>query len=290
MRRAAPASPARGHAGVRAHAEPDDRHLRDLVLVAHAHRADLGRHHPAQLERAAQIVAADRERDVGAAVSAGVLDDHIDHDAGLGDGAENACRQSGPVGHSGERDLALILVERDARHHHFFHLLVLLADPGALGLAEAGAHHQRHAVAPREFDRAQLEHLRPQPRHLHHLVVRDAREFARARTNVGVGGEYALDVGVDFAGVRLERGRKRDRRQVRSPAPERGDVAHGIDALVAGHDRDISAAQRLGQPLGVDRTDLRVAMVGVGRELELMRQEGDGRIAERLQANCQQGR
>ena len=55
-----------------------------------------------------------------------------------------------------------------------------------------------------------------------------------------VGGEHAVDVGVDLADVGAERGRQRDGGGVRAAAAERGDVLRVLaDALEAGDDRDV---------------------------------------------------
>ena len=59
------------------------------------------------------------------------------------------------------------------------------------------------------------------------------------RHDARVGGEDAVDVGVDLADVGVERRGQRDRGGVRAAAAERGDVLGVLaDALEAGDDRD----------------------------------------------------
>ena len=62
---------------------------------------------------------------------------------------------------------------------------------------------------------------------------------AGARHDPRVGGEHAVDVGVDLADVGAERGGERDRGGVGAAAAEGGDVLGVLaDALEAGDDRD----------------------------------------------------
>src|SRR6516164_11071726 len=84
----------RGDAGMGSHTYAHDRYFRNLVLVAHAGRTDLDTDALHQLQGAGQIVAVDGEGQVGAAIGAGVLNDHIHHDVGRGDRTENPGREA----------------------------------------------------------------------------------------------------------------------------------------------------------------------------------------------------
>ena len=73
--------------------------------ISRAHRASTKR------ERLLVVSARHRERQVGRAVGAGVLDDHVDHDAGVGDRPEDARREARSIGHAQHRDLGLVAIE-----------------------------------------------------------------------------------------------------------------------------------------------------------------------------------
>jgi hypothetical protein len=67
-----------------------------------------------------------------------------------------------------------------------------------------------------------------------------------------VGGEDAVDVGVDLAHVGLERGGERHRGRVGAAPAQGGDLLGVLaDALEAGDDDDVTLGQRLGDPPGV---------------------------------------
>src|SRR5690606_28075911 len=79
-----------GHADVAAHADADDGDLGDLVVgddFAGAHgRADLVLQ---QIQGAREVVAVDREGEVGHALLGDVLQDHVHVDVGRGHGAQD---------------------------------------------------------------------------------------------------------------------------------------------------------------------------------------------------------
>ena len=72
--------------------------------------------------------------------------------------------------------------------------------------------------------RAQLQDARAGRRHLEHLLERDDRQLARLGHDPRVGGEDAVDVGVDLADVGADRRGERDGGRVRAAAAERRDV------------------------------------------------------------------
>ena len=124
----------------------------------------------------------------------------------------------------------------------------------------------RHVVAAGVLDAAQVEDLRAGGRHLQHLLGGDVVELAGGRHEPRVGGEDAVDVGVDLADLGAERGGERHRGGVGAAAAERGDLLGVLaDALEAGHDRDRAVVDRLGsiRP-GRDVDDLGPAVRRVG--------------------------
>ncbi len=102
------------------------------------------------------------------------------------------------------------------------------------------------------------------------------RSTLRARAHdVGVGGVDAVDVGVDLAGLGLERRRDRDRRGVRAAAAQRGDVAVLVDALEAGDDRDLARLERVVDRGRVDVLDARARERAVGQDAHLVAEHRD---------------
>ena len=98
----------------------------------------------------------------------------------------------------------------------------------------------RDAVAAGVLDAAQHQHLRAGRRHLEHLLVGDGVELRGVGHDPRVGGEDAVDVGVDLADVGVQRGGQRDRGGVRAAAAQGGDVLGVLaDALETGDDRDV---------------------------------------------------
>ena len=78
-----------------------------------------------------------------------------------------------------------------------------------------------------------------------HLLHGDDVELAGARQDARIGGEDAVDVGVDLADVGVERGRERDGGRVGAAAAEGGDVLRRLaDALEAGDDGDVPGVER----------------------------------------------
>ena len=104
----------------------------------------------------------------------------------------------------------------------------------------------RHVVAARVLDAPQVQDLGAGRRHLEHLLGGDAVELAGGRDDPRVGGEDAVDVGVDLADLGAQRGGQRDRGGVGGAAAQRGDVLGVLgDALEAGDDRDRAVADRV---------------------------------------------
>ena len=102
----------------------------------------------------------------------------------------------------------------------------------------------------------------------------------RLRDDAGVGGEDALDVGVDVTALGAERRGERYGGQVGGPAAQGGDVVLGGDALEAGDEHDLVAVERLVDPSRADVHDSRLPVLRVGDDPGLRACQRDGAVAE----------
>src|SRR5690606_25193149 len=118
---------AAGHANVTAHADTDDGYLADLV-VRHDFLGADGRAHLVlqQIQRASEIVAVDREREVRGAFDRLVLQNHVHVDVGRCHGAQDGVRDTGLVRYGKQGELRFVATEGDARDYGMFHFLVFL--------------------------------------------------------------------------------------------------------------------------------------------------------------------
>ncbi|AKZ57048.1 putative Integrase [Streptomyces ambofaciens ATCC 23877] len=241
-----------GDARIALHAGADQRDLADLVVVAQRVEADAG---PALLQRVDGLAALGLRQGEGDVRQAGggrghVLHDHVDVDLGVCDRAEDRGRLARLVRHTDDRDLGLRGVVRDTGDEGLLHLLFplldrLAADPRALESTEAGPDVDRDVVPAGVLHTAVEQHLGAGGRELQHVLEGDPVDLLRLLHHARVGGEHAVDVGVDLTDVRVERGGEGDGRGV-GPAPaQRGDVLAVLaDALEAGHDGDVALVHR----------------------------------------------
>jgi hypothetical protein len=72
-----------------------------------------------------EVAAIDGEGEVGGAVVADVLDDHVDVDVGVGDRAENLVGDARGIGHAEHGQLGFVAVESDAGDDRLFHVSCL---------------------------------------------------------------------------------------------------------------------------------------------------------------------
>ena len=141
-----------------------------------------------------------------------------------------------------------------------------------------------------ELDRAQGEHPAAGGRHLEHLVEADTRLSLRAvGHDAGVGGEHAGDVGVDLAGVGLERGGQGDGGGVGAAPAEGGDLVRRCDTpWKPATTGTLPAASAVADPVALDLEDLGLAVDGVGDDADLAAGEADGLDAEVGERHAQQ--
>ena len=91
----------------------------------------------------------------------------------------------------------------------------------------------------------------PDPGQFEHLLERDLGELGGVGHEPRIGGEHAVDVGVDLAHIRLERRRQRHGRRVGPSTTEGRDLLrHGVDTLEACDDDDLPVVKTLPHPMG----------------------------------------
>ena len=94
-----------------------------------------------------------------------------------------------------------------------------------------------------------MHHLRAQTGEFEHFVIGNFLEFLRVLHNARIGGINAVHVRVNLAKVGLERGRQRNRRQIRTAAAQRGDLAFRRFALKTGDDDDVARVSAFHGPV-----------------------------------------
>jgi hypothetical protein len=241
-----------------------------------------------------QFDAWDRERQVGLAAVANVLDDHVDVDPGLGERVEDRAGDAGPVGDRDDRDLGDVpVVGEPADLVALLHERILL-DERARGVLERAEDLDDDAVDPTELDRPDLHDLGPLVGELEHLLVADDGELAGARHEARVGGVDALDVGEDLAAPGTEAGGQRDRGRV-APAPAKGRDLVVVDgrgalALEPGHDHDLAGREFRVDAAWLDARDASPSVAAIGGDPGLRAGQADGRDAEPVERHRQQRR
>src|ERR1700719_4204765 len=256
-------------AGMAAHSDPDDRNLGHIGRAVEARIADLRSGVGYRVLGALEIGRRYRKGEVGGgAVRRYVLDDHVHVDVGVGQRAEDISRDARLVLDIADRNLRLVLGERDSGDDLLFHDVLLGANQGpfmwinALRRIEARSHEYAHLADHAEFDRADLKHLGAQRGKLEHFLECDPIKPPRLRHHARVGSIDAIDIGVDIAAIGLYGGRDRHRRGIRAAAAPSGDSAGiQVDTLEAGNDRDLLAfTEALDEFAAIDIEDARGCM------------------------------
>src|SRR5579871_1269970 len=273
---------ARRHPGMRPHADADDRDLADVGRPFHRLEPDRRLRLLQRLARALVIGGRHGEGDVGEAVRGNILHDHIDVDVLVGERSEKGSGDPRLVGEPPDRDLRIVLRERDAGDNLIFQNLLLIANERAdrlvapatlriIRVFETRTHEKAYLLLHRKLDRADLQHLGAERGHLQHLLEGDLVEALRLLRDVGIGRIDAVDVGVDVAAVGVDRGGDRHRARVGTAAAEGGDAAGLLmNALEAGNHRHlVPLLEALDQLVAIDPDDVRgrVRAVGINRNL-----------------------
>ena len=170
-----------GNAHVAAHADADDGDLADLGVARHFLRAQR-RHHLVfqEVDRPCVVVAVHGEAEVGLSILADVLDDHVDFDVCIGHRTQDLVGDAGLVGHAKYGNFGFVAIERNTGYDGLFHFFVFLKGDQGAGLGflvnvdipgrETGQHAHGNLVLAGEFDRADLQDLGAQARHLQHFL------------------------------------------------------------------------------------------------------------------------
>ena len=142
----------------------------------------------------------------------------------------------------------------------------LLGHPGTGHPTERATDVKLHAVASGEFDRPHRRLRAAGGGHLEQFVERDVIHLASLGHQARISGENTGDVGVELAGIRIERMGKGDGRGVGAASTEEGDIVIGRHALTATDDRNLAGRHCSGDAVRVDLENLGVAMRRVGQK------------------------
>jgi hypothetical protein len=198
------------------------------------------------------------------------LNNHVHIDTPPGERRKDFAGDARSVGDFQDGQPRLILVNGDAADRAInLHLVCSSQNRAGVVGVKGVAHAQRQAVLAGQLDRARVQHLRADPRHLKHLFVGDLRHQPRGRHNVRVSRVDAADVRVDVADIGLERRRQRHRRRVRAAAPQRRGIAILRDPLKAGGDDDVAVIEKAADTFGLDVNDARRCVNALGDDAEL---------------------
>src|SRR5207302_7588474 len=197
------------------------------------------------------------------------LNDDVDGDTRRAERFEDRGRDAGAVADADDGDLRDVCLLRDSAHSlAIFHGYVS-DDHRTDAIAEARPDVDRHAVQLADLHRAGMHHARAARGQLEHLVVLDVGQLPSRLHDARVRGEDAVDVGVDLAGFRTQRGGKRDRGGVRPSPTERRDLELFGHALKACDHWDLLLAERFHDAVRLDVADARARVVAAGLDARL---------------------
>ena len=260
---------------------PDERELGDPVVGLVVQAAPMSAHDArSTASTRGRSALGTRERQVGSAVVRDVLHDHVDVDALGGDRLEDRGGDARPVGHLVEGDLGLLDVEGDAADQRAARASepVLLHHPRpGLVVGVGGAHVDADTVPPSVLHATgaggpwrRRRPARASPRR------RSGRSCALRGSSAGVGGEHAVDVGVDLAHLGAKGGGHGDGRGVRAPRPS-VVMSYSVDRpWKPARIDDVAGVERLLDARRADVDDLGLAVLGVGDDAGLRAGVGGG--------------
>ena len=277
---------------MRAHSGPDEGDLRDALISEEIGESNALLDGSERLCRLAHRALGAGEGDVGQTRRCGrdVLHDHVDVDAGIGEGTEDCRGLAGTVRYADDRDLGVIGVCGCTGDDRLLHGVSrgdsgrdrgLGQDKGALAVGEGRPHVDGQIEAARIFNATQVEHLGAGRGQLQHLLVGDDVELTCLGHDSRVGAKDTVDIGVDLAHVGAERRGQCDRRRVGAAPTQGGDVLGVLrDALEAGNDRDRTRGECLLDTAGSHVDDASGTMRGVGDESRLRSGVGASLLAQ----------
>ena len=138
------------------------------------------------------------------------------------------------------------------------------------------------AVLARELHGAHLQHARAAAGKLEHIVVADDVKLLCARAHARIGGVDAVHVGIYLAHIGANAPCHRHRRGVGATAPERGNIAVGVNALKTRDHGNGARIERFHDALVVHLHDLGLRVGAVGLDTGLAPREAHRLVAARL--------
>ena len=281
----------------------DDAHLGDRGVGRHLPGTEVADDARERLLRLAELALGNREREVRLAPVTHVLDDHVDIDAGLGEGVEQAPGDARPIRHRDDRDLGDVPIVGQATDLvPLLHEWVLL-DQRSGGVLERAEDLDDDIVHPAQLDRPGLHHLGALVGQLEHFLVADDGQLAGVGHESRVRGVDAADVGEDLASRRAEAGGEGDGGRVAAAAAEGRDVTRrcvrrasagvirtGGPTLEPGHDDDLALLELGLDASGLDARDPGPAVPAVRRDPGLRSAQADRGHAQGVECHRQEGR
>jgi len=178
-------------------------------------------------------------------------------------------RLAAPGLYGSQRDLRLVLVERDAADHDVLHVLRFFFHNRTWVVVETGADLEHDAELLGELDGARLHDLGAEAGQFEHFVVGDLRQLAGSLHDARISGVNAIDVRVDLAEIGLDRRRQRDGRKVGTAAAERGDLPLAGLPLEAGDNHDVATIEQLVDALRRDVLNFGLGVNAIGDDARL---------------------
>ena len=272
------------------HPGTDDAHRRQVSLADQAGGADLLGPYLDLGQGGRQIGAADGEADVGGPVLAGVLDDGVHADPGLGQGFKQGGGHAGTVRNAAHGDLGHVGGAGYTRYFDsVFHLFLVRVAvyQCSRSMVETGSHVYGHFENRSQFDGPRV-HLGPVVGQFQHLLIADLVQLPGLWDDLGVRGVDAVHVGVYLAPVGLQRRRQGHRRGIGAPAPQGGYVLVFGDPLEPRHHDDAALCQLFLHPGRVHPVDPGPAVAGVRMDPRLGTGEAHRLLTQVPQSHGQQ--
>ena len=215
---------------------------------------------------------------------------------------EDACRDAGLIVHLEERDLGLVFRIGDAAHDLLFHDLILVANNGSgifdiveterlhgFGRNEARQDARLDLVDHRQFNRARLQYLRSERRHLQHFFVGDFRQAPGFWDDARISCVDTVDIGVDIANIGIKRDGNGNSARIRSTAAKcRDAIISRLDALKSRDDCNFAALDALSNFSARHVGDARRTVRRIGLDRYLPTGPGARLVTHRLQHDRKQ--
>ncbi len=275
---------------MRAHAHAHHRNFRDRLIALHGRVADFVLEIGDHLPRARQIRCIGGKRNIrrrrGRAV-ADVLHNHIHIHRRLRQRREHPRRVARFIRHRRHGHLCLIAIQRHAAHDDRFHTVCFFHHDCSRIVVKTRAHFKFYIKLFGEFHRPALHHLRAEAGQLHHFVIRNFIQLSRIGHHARIGRVHAIHVRINLAQVRFQNRSQRNRRQVRSSPPQRGNAPVTRLPLKPRHDHHVAFVQHRMNLPGRDVVNLRLRVNSIGHNARLCTGQRNRRQIQRMQRHRQ---